>query len=353
MGVKVTGNTQNNGKITEISKCSMDGKVSCTNYNHVKNDSSFEDNDTFGSETNEKTVCYKVTNISGKSASKCVTAKVDTVKPTCSANIAGGIVGNNGWYKGTPAPTVTFSATDNLSGMSDKYKNDKKALPVNEGENKTYLKKYADVAGNTCTISKIVSYDGTNPTCSVSIDGTNKNGDIYKNAGWYTSNVTITGTCSDSNSGCTKDVSKSFNNEMAQTSVSPGTVYDKAGNSASCDTETFGIDWTAPIFNSVKRINKSLADGHSNHMQISPSDNVSGIKQVEYRHCYVGNSKKSWYCSYKSIYQRDFGNAITQPKDGYYILNLKDDVTVRFEFKLYDNAGNTSTYGPSDYALPN
>ena len=103
-----------------------------------KNDSSFEDNDTFGSETNEKTVCYKVTNISGKSASKCVTAKVDTVKPTCSANIAGGIVGNNGWYKGTPAPNVKFSATDNLSGMSDNYENDNKKLIVTEGKNKIY-----------------------------------------------------------------------------------------------------------------------------------------------------------------------------------------------------------------------
>ncbi len=247
LGVKVTGNTQNNGKITEISKCSMDGKVSCTNYNHVKNDSSFEDNDTFSSETNEKTVCYKVTNISGKSASKCVTAKVDTVKPTCSANIAGGIVGNNGWYKGKTAPTVTFSATDNLSGMSDNYKNDKKALPVNEGENKTYSKKYADVAGNTCTISKTVSYDGTNPTCRVSIDGTNKNGDIYKNAGWYTSTVTLTGKCSDSNSGCTENVSKSFENEKVKTSETPGIVYDKAGNTTTCDTKTFGIDWTVPI----------------------------------------------------------------------------------------------------------
>ena len=262
LGVKVTGKTKNNGKIAGISRCSMDGKVSCTNYNHVKNDSSFEDNDTFGSETNEKTVCYKVTNISGKSASKCVTAKVDTVKPTCSANIAGGIVGNNGWYKGTPAPNVKFSATDNLSGMSDNYENDNKKLIVTEGKNKIYQKTYSDVAGNTCTISKTVSYDKTNPTCEITLAGKTNGGNKVDGVQWYIgfdAKVSFNITKSDVLSGINNSHNYSIVDQTSETSSTSKsiTVYDNAGNFKTCTSPKYGIEKSVTIVFDIDKSNKA------------------------------------------------------------------------------------------------
>ena len=417
VGITATVKTNGNGAIKKVKYCTISNEDICDatkeleinneNKYTVTNNSLKNTND--GVDGKKVTTYFTATNASGKTVVGSVTYMKDTKNPSCGTND-----GSTTWIKGSR--TINQKCSDETSGctkdlFTKEFKNTTKTSNItitdnagnvntcnvnvyvdnskptcgtnngsttwtnkdrtitqecsdlNSGCNKvekTYSKTQktdtitiSDNVGNTNTCNVNVYVDKDKPSCSVSISGSNKNGDIYKNAGWYTSTVTITGTCSDSNSGCTKNVSKSFENEKAQTSESPGIVYDKAGNNTTCGNKIFGIDWTAPIFNSVKRVNESLAAGHSNHIQISPSDNISGINKVTFRHCYVGDSKKSWYCSYKSIDQRNFGNAITQPTNGYYILNLKDEVTVKFEFKLYDNAGNTRTHGPLDYALPN
>ena len=53
--------------------------------------------------------------------------------------------------------------------------------------------------------------------------------------------VTITGICSDSNSGCTGNVSKTFTKDMNEW-VSPGTVRDHAGNTKECPTQQVNIN---------------------------------------------------------------------------------------------------------------
>ena len=89
---------------------------------------------------------------------------------------------------------------------------------------KTYTFTIKDKAGNSNTCKVDVYLDKTAPTCTSS-GGSNN---------WSTKPVTITGTCSDSNSGCKGNVTKTYSNNGQWTNQSPGTVYDKAGNSKAC-----------------------------------------------------------------------------------------------------------------------
>ncbi len=60
--------------------------------------------------------------------------------------------------------------------------------------------------------------------------------------------ITITGTCSDTNSGCREEkITKEYSTDIDSTTESPGTIYDNAGNSGTCPgNQTVRIDKTAP-----------------------------------------------------------------------------------------------------------
>ena len=82
----------------------------------------------------------------------------------------------------------------------------------------------SDNVGNTATCTADAYVDKTAPTCTSS-GGSNN---------WSTKPVTIKGTCSDNESGCQGNVTKTFSNSGQWTKQSPGTVYDRVGNSKSC-----------------------------------------------------------------------------------------------------------------------
>lgn len=60
--------------------------------------------------------------------------------------------------------------------------------------------------------------------------------------------ITITGTCSDTNSGCREEkITKEYSTDIDSTTESPGTVYDNVGNSTVCPgNRTVKIDKTDP-----------------------------------------------------------------------------------------------------------
>ena len=85
--------------------------------------------------------------------------------------------------------------------------------------------------------------DKTPPSCTSSggsSDWINK----FSNPG----TITITGTCSDTNSGCREEkITKEYSTDIDSTTESPGTIYDNAGNSGTCPgNQTVRIDKTAP-----------------------------------------------------------------------------------------------------------
>ncbi len=95
-----------------------------------------------------------------------------------------------------------------------------------------------DFVGNVSEVSNVrdVKIDKVLPACTVS----------GGSSSWFNSNRTITGTCSDSDSGCVvPSVTRTFTVDT-NNSYSPGTVCDNAGNCRVCGNAQVRIDKTAP-----------------------------------------------------------------------------------------------------------
>ena len=103
---------------------------------------------------------------------------------------------NTGWYNKNNKPTLTFSATDNLSGIAG----DSKYQPEIKEGNKEYTHTFYDNAGNSTDCSYTIKYDGTAPTCpsdwtiKANIENKNEWCDTKLNGetdNWYCSNVDV------------------------------------------------------------------------------------------------------------------------------------------------------------------
>ena len=159
-------------------------------------------------------------------------------------------ISSDGYYLDKTAPTcnttgapsswtnkdVTLKGTCSDTGGSGCDGNASKKIDSNTNGKVSPGKVY-DKAGNSVTCPSVtVKVDKTKPTCKSS--GGNSN--------WTNGSRTIKGTCSDTGgSGCTGNVSKTIDSNT-NGSVSPGKVYDNAGNSATCSGVTVKIDKTAP-----------------------------------------------------------------------------------------------------------
>ena len=104
--------------------------------------------------------------------------------------------------------------------------------------------KVYDYAGNSNECgTKAVNIDKTPPVCASS-GGSDK---------WTNQNMVLKGMCSDTNgsvnSGCnpkTAEITRTISSENNR-DISPGTIYDNAGNSADCPVQTVKIDKTKPV----------------------------------------------------------------------------------------------------------
>ena len=207
-----------NKDVTLKGTCSDTGGSGCNGNASKKIDSN----------TNGKVSPGKVYDKAGNSVTcPSVTVKVDKTKPTCKSS-----GGNSNWTNGSR--TITGTCSD--KGGSGCKGNVSKTISSNTNGSVSPGKVY-DNAGNSATCSGVtVKIDKTKPTCKSS--GGNSN--------WTNGNRTITGKCSDTGgSGCKGNVSKTIKTNT-NGGVSPGTVYDKAGNSAVCPNQTVKIDKTAP-----------------------------------------------------------------------------------------------------------
>lgn len=150
--------------------------------------------------------------------------KIDRVPPTCQIlNAPSGWVGKNFELKS--------SCSDSGSGCS---KNSYVAK-VSTSNKQTIT--VSDKVGNTSTCSAYVMVDTTPPTCTV----------VSSNSNWTNQDVTVTGTCSDSKSDCKAETISVTKKSNIDDDVSPGTVYDNAGNKTQCGTTRVRIDKTPPI----------------------------------------------------------------------------------------------------------
>lgn len=236
--------------------------------------------------------------------------KIDKTIPMCTVSYSGGTKGNNGWYKyGTSSTNpVKIIATchDSESGCENNI------TPISKYEDGPHSGSITvkDMAGNIGRCNYSVNIDTTAPSCESS-----GGSDFWKNQ-----NVKIEGKCSDNGSGCSSDtnVSKDITWETSY-SYSPGTVYDKAGNSTVCPNQTVKIDKTAPTCS----INYSGGTKGDNgwYKKGTSEDNPVKIKAS----CSDSGGSN---CKSSSTVIEKYGNQ-----------NTNSTITV------YDNAGNSGSCG--------
>ncbi len=308
VSITAKGLTNNNGKIIQAGICKDVNK--CSEFAQSVNEDKYVDNTTYKNDTNYVETSYMVVNSSTKMAFKTVKIKVDKTKPTCKSSVNKN-PSNTGWYNKNNKPTLTFSATDNLSGIAG----DSKYQPEIKEGNKEYTHTFYDNAGNSTDCSYTIKYDGTAPTCpsdwTIKANIKNKNEWCDTNLNgktdnWYCSNVDVKVTkgkdwSSWSWDGKTYNTNGLINGKITNTytnerNVGTATLWikDAVGNVAKCPSiEKFGIDKVVPSMKTPAKncLNKNGGcNGESNAYyshKLTLNDSRSGIyKNYYYNHCY-------------------------------------------------------------------
>ncbi|MDQ3974789.1 MAG: PxKF domain-containing protein [Actinomycetota bacterium] len=219
------GHGWNNSDVTVTFECSdeQSGIASCTAPQTVT-----------GQGANQAVHGTAVDN-AGNSVTDPALVSIDKTPPTISAAADRG-PNSHGWYAADVF--VSFSCADALSGID--------ACPgratVGEGANQSVSGTANDAAGNTANASlSLLNVDKTPPSINgAATTGPNANG-------WYSGDVTVAWTCSDTLSGlagpCPPNATIAGEGNSLSASAS---VSDKAGHSASASVSGVKIDRTAP-----------------------------------------------------------------------------------------------------------
>ncbi len=149
-----------------------------------------------------------------------------------------------------------------------------------------------DKAGNKTIIRLEANMDLTLPGC-VSSGGSGS---------WTNKSRTLTGTCSDSFSGCQQaTITKVFDKQIDSTKQSPGKVIDNAGNEKACPAnQTVRIDKTAPSC-SAKKASTGVQSGITVNFSCGDSGG-SGLSScpchmtADHQRCIADSGLKSSKC---------------------------------------------------------
>ena len=238
------------------------------------------------------------------------TVQIDNTPPKCTSS-----GGSATWTNGNR--TIKGTCSDNGSGCKGDVS---KTYSTNTNSTKESPGTVYDNVGNSvvCPANQTVKIDKTAPTCSSS----------GGNATWTNGNRTITGTCSDTGgSGCKGNASQTYSSNTNTTTASPGTVYDNAGNSATCPAnQTVKIDKTAPTISSISNPSGGNATSSPFALTLSGSD-TGGSGLAKWRYSYDNSSWTDYANSNKSPFTTTNFSAIRN-----------QDVYIR----ACDNAGNCS-----------
>ena len=176
--------------------------------------------------------------------------------------------------------------------------------------------------------------DKTPPTC-VSSGGNS----AWINASSNPGTLTLTGTCSDANSGCAGNVSKTYSTDINSTTETPGTVYDKVGNSTECPkNQTVRIDKTKPNVSVSASTQKSGYNTTTANVSVGQSDNLSGVTQM----CILRDNSNVNSCSWQN-----YTSAAQSLSTGHGY----DGASVRYYAWTKDAAGNISNVASTVYTV--
>ena len=232
------------------------------------------------------------TNTKGKKATKTATVSyVDGEGPTClySGNMYS-VDGNHIAWSNKGKRVVTIGCIDTGVGCEkDIY------TQAFTEDSKFGIITIKDRAGNA-TQCKVQTYlDATKPECKSSGGVSN----------WSTRPITLVGTCTDKMSGCKNgtnsgkttykngNVNLLIDTTQNTNNVSPGVVYDNAGNSITCpNNQRVMVDVDKPVIHSISNPNDSKWATKSYTVTVTSSDVGSGLARHEYM--YKDVEKKNW-----------------------------------------------------------
>ncbi len=267
-----------------------------------------------------------------------------TVDNTAPVTTDSGIDAN--WHN--MSVTVTLTPTDSSSGVDKTYYTTDDTTPTTSSSQGTsivlsstgiYTIKYfsTDIVGNTeavKTATNEVKIDTVKPTTTSSLSGTAGTND------WYTSDVQVTLSASDADSGI-NTIKYSINGGLEQTYSLPFMIstesgdntisfysVDNAGNTEATQTITVKLDKTAP---STSQITTPSANSYQKGIipiTANATDNVdgSGVQKVEF---------------YKDGVLLGTDNEATGGWTYDWLTTLSDDGSHSLTAKVYDKAGNT------------
>ena len=201
-----------------------------------------------------------------------VSVYIDNKEPSCT---------NSGdsttWIKNDR--TLTYGCSDSHSGCNTSFSGGTKTFTATAKTDTVPAYTIKDIAGNVtnCAARTANVYiDKTAPTC------TNSGG----STSWTASNKTITGTCSDSHSGCAGNVTKTYSTTTNTTTASPGSISDNVGNTTVCPSnQTVKVDKTAPTTptsGAIGAVSGSSTTGSIKTAAGGSSDAHSGLSGYRY-----------------------------------------------------------------------
>ncbi|MDD3341534.1 MAG: DUF5011 domain-containing protein [Bacilli bacterium] len=238
---------------------------------------------------------------------------LDKTAPSCTSR-----GGSGSWTNGNM--TLYGDCKDNESGC--KAATISKVFSSDISTNTASPGTIYDNVGNstTCPGNQTLRIDKTAPTC------TSRGG----NSSWTNNNVILYGDCKDSGSGCKNaTISKTFTSDINTNTASPGTIYDNAGNSATCAAnQQVHIDKTPPSNLYVSGNPGCVEEPTQIKFSLHATETGSGIAKWQWRRQLTGGAFN------------DYANSATTAfnvPDAY--KGERDHVT---EFQVWDNAGNSS-----------
>lgn len=174
---------------------------------------------------------------------------------------------------GSKITSVSAYLDANYSNLVETVEDDTLTFTRNdETSGKTLYFKVENSSGGVATGNDTYKLDKTNPTCSV----------IGNTTSWVNSDVTLTGTCSDTLSGCRKEnAQKTISDSLINNSnIKITTFYDKAGNKVDCIGRAM-IDKIKPSVG----ISASGNTDEDREFSLNANDNKngSGINKTEYK----------------------------------------------------------------------
>lgn len=254
-------------------------------------------------------------------------APPDTTPPICTVSSS-----SNKWYNSDVK--VTATCKDDSGGCTISSK----SYTFTSSGNHTF--EFEDASGNKGSCTATVNIDKIAPKCSVSKSPSS----TWINS--YSSNksVMVYGDCSDTGgSGCKESkISSGPYTSQGMRNLSPGYVYDNAGNKTECGTAKVYIDTTPPKCAGAAR--NGTKNGNVQYLY-TYTDNVSGVAAEKHGHCYTNSGVVSAHkCSTKSPYSRlgsasynSFSPSTKVTRN--YNFNYGHG-TVLIYFKIKDVAGN-------------